>query len=188
MINGGLYIMPKAGPDAFRISINGQPVASPTIVRGYAVLRRQWRAGDKVHIRMAMPAQLVKADDRVESDRGRAALMRGPIVYCLESHDNRGRVRDVWLPERASITSDWRPELLGGVTILRAAAERLPLGGGKPFETEVVAIPYYANANRGPAEMIVWVPTTPAGASARRSRPFPLRQPLTASSTTPWMR
>jgi hypothetical protein len=63
------------------------------------------------------------------------------------------------------ITSDWRPELLGGVTILRAAAERLPLGGGKPFETEVVAIPYYANANRGPAEMIVWVPTTPAGAT-----------------------
>ena len=81
--------------------------------------------------------------------------MRGPIVYCLESHDNRGRVRDVWLPERASITSDWRSELLGGVTILRAAAQRLPLGDGKPVETEVVAIPYYANANRGPAEMIV---------------------------------
>ena len=130
-------------------------------------------AGDEVRIRMAMPAQLVRADDRVESDRGRAALMRGPIVYCLESHDNRGRVRDVWLPERASITSDWRPELLGGVTILRAAAERLPLGGGKPFETEVVAIPYYANANRGPAEMIVWVPTTPAGATPPDDRvPF----------------
>ena len=50
------------------------------------------------------------------------------------------------------------------MTILRAAAERLPIGDGKPVETEVVAIPYYANANRGPAEMIVWVPTTPAGA------------------------
>ena len=175
VMNGGLYTMPMAGPDAFRISINGQPVASPTIVRGYAVLRRQWRAGDKVRIHMAMPAQLVRADDRVESDRGRAALMRGPIVYCLESHDNRGRVRDVWLPERASITSEWRPELLGGVTILRAAAERLPLGGGKPFETEVVAIPYYANANRGPAEMIVWVPTTPAGAT----------RPTIASLSTP---
>ena len=175
VMNGGLYTTPKAGPDAFRISINGQPVASPTIVRGYAVLRRQWRAGDKVRIHMAMPAQLVRADDRVESDRGRAALMRGPIVYCLESHDNRGRVRDVWLPERASITSEWRPELLGGVTILRAAAERLPLGGGKPFETEVVAIPYYANANRGPAEMIVWVPTTPAGAT----------RPTIASLSTP---
>ena len=50
------------------------------------------------------------------------------------------------MPDRASITSHWRPELLGGVTILRAAAKRLPLGDGKPFETEVVAIPDYANA------------------------------------------
>ena len=174
-LNGGLYSMPKAGPDAFRISINGEPVASPTIIRGYAVLHRQWRAGDKVHIRMAMPGQLVRADDRVESDRGRAALMRGPIVYCLESHDNEGRVRDVWLPERASITSLWRPELLGGVTIIRAAAERLPLGGGKPFGTDVVAIPYYANANRGPAEMIVWLPTTSSGAT----------RPTIASLSTP---
>jgi len=189
VMNGGLYKMPMAGPDAFRISINGQPVASPTIVRGYAVLRRQWRAGDKVRMHMAMPAQLVRADGRVESDRGRAALMRGPIVYCLESHDNRGRVRDVWLPERASITSDWRPELLGGVTILRALAERLPLGGGKPFETEVVAIPYYANANRGPAEMIVWVPTTPAGATrptiASLSTPGPSWIPPIRSSSSP---
>jgi DUF1680 family protein len=174
-INGGLYTMPKAGPDAFRISINGGPVASPTIVHGYAVLRREWRAGDEVRIHMAMPVQLVRADDRVESDRGRAALMRGPIVYCLESHDNRGGARDVWLPERASITSDWRSELLGGVTILRAAGERLPLGGDKPVETEVVAIPYYANANRGAAEMIVWVPTTSAGAT----------RPTIASLSTP---
>ena len=57
VMNGGLYTMSMAGPDAFRISINGQPVASPTIVRGYAVLGREWRAGDKVHIHMAMPAQ-----------------------------------------------------------------------------------------------------------------------------------
>jgi DUF1680 family protein len=172
---GGLYTMAVAAPDAFSISINGQPVAAPAIVRGYAQLCRQWRAGDTVRIHMAMPAQLVKADDRVESDRGRAALMRGPIVYCLESHDNRGRVRDVWLPARASITSQWRPELLGGVTILRAAAERLPLGNGKPIATEVAAIPYYANANRGPAEMIVWVPPTRAGAT----------RPTIASRSTP---
>jgi DUF1680 family protein len=174
-INGDLYTMPKAGPDAIRISINGEPVASPAIEGGYAVLRREWRAGDKIRIHMEMPAQLVTADRRVESDRGRAALVRGPIVYCLESQDNHGRVRDVWLPEPASISSDWRPELLGGVTILRAAAERQPLGGGKPVDTEVLAIPYYANANRGATEMIVWVPTTEAGAT----------RPTIASLSTP---
>ena len=114
---------------------------------------------------MEMSSRRVKADARVESDRGRAALMRGPIVYCLESCDNEGRISDIFLPEDAPITPEWRRDLLGGVTILRAAGKRLPIGDGVPVDALVVAIPYYANANRGPAEMQVWTPTTPAGAT-----------------------
>jgi DUF1680 family protein len=163
--NGGLYNTTAAGPDAFRVSVNGLPVVSPTIDRGYAVLRREWRVGDKVRIHMEMPARVVKADGRVESDRGRAAFMRGPIVYCLESTDNGGRVGDIFLPESAPITPQWRADLLGGVTTLRASAKRLPVGEGTPVDTEVVAIPYYANANRGPAQMQVWTPTTPTAAT-----------------------
>ena len=176
--NGGLYNTPTAGPDAFRVSVNDQPVADPKIVRGYAVLRREWSAGDVIRIRMDMPARRVTADDR---GCGRATApaspleVRGPIVYCLESLDNQAGGRDVFLPEGAPITPDRRPELLGGVTVLRAAAGRLPIGGGEPAEAEVVAIPYYANANRGPAEMIVWVPTTPAAAT----------RPTIASLATP---
>lgn len=164
-INGGLYATSAAGADAFALSVNGQDVAAPPVERGYAVLRREWRAGDVVRVRMAMPAQRVAADDRVESDRGRVALMRGPIVYCLESPDNLGRVRDISLPGGTPIVADHRPDLLGGVTVLRVAAERLPIEGGGPAAAEVVAIPYYANANRGPAEMLVWIPTTPDAAT-----------------------
>jgi DUF1680 family protein len=160
--NGGLYLTTAARPGAFRVSVNGGPVAAPEIARGYAVLRREWRAGDKVRIHMDIPARLVKADARVESDRGRAALMRGPIVYCLESADNAGRISDIFLPEDAPITPEWRPDSLGGVTILRASAKRLPIGEGSPVDTEAVAIPYYANANRGPVQMQVWTATTPA--------------------------
>ena len=46
--NGGLYTTPPAGPDAFRVSVNGQPVDDADGHRGYAVLRREWRAGDMV--------------------------------------------------------------------------------------------------------------------------------------------
>ncbi len=162
--NGGLYATTAGGPDAFRIWVNGNPVATLETDRGYAVLRREWRAGDKVRIHMEMPARLVKADVRVESDRGRGALMRGPIVYCLESCDNGGRLNDIFLPEDAAIATQWRRDLLGGVTILRTSAKRLPLGEGTPVDAEVKAIPYYANANRGPVQMQVWTPTTPEGA------------------------
>jgi hypothetical protein len=163
--NGGLYTTPSAGPNAFQVSVNDEPFVVPTVVRGYAALRREWHAGDVIRVQMAMLARRATADERIESDRGRVALVRGPIVYCLESLDNQGRVRDVFLSEGASIAPERRPELLGGVMVLRAPAARLPLGGGKPTEAEVVAIPYYANANRGAAEMIVWVPTTAAGAT-----------------------
>ncbi|MDG3007857.1 glycoside hydrolase family 127 protein [Paludisphaera mucosa] len=163
-MNGGLYTTPAAGPDAFRVAVNGRPVAAPPIVRGYAVIHREWRAGDAIDVHMDMPTRRVAADPRVESDRGRVALMRGPIVYCLESPDNQGRVRDLFLPEGKPIAAERRPDLLGGVTILRAGAGRLPVDGGAPVDVEAVAVPYHANANRGPAEMIVWAPTAPSGA------------------------
>jgi DUF1680 family protein len=168
-MNGGLYTTSSGGPDAYTVAVNGRPVVSPKIDRGYVVLRREWNPGDSVDVHLAMPVQRVRADERVEGNRGRVALMRGPIVYCLESCDSGGGVRDVFLPDDAWIATEDRPDLLGGITILRAGARRLPLNGGEPVEANVVAIPYYANANRGPAEMIVWIPTTPAGATRRKA-------------------
>jgi hypothetical protein len=163
-MNGGLYSTSPAGPDAFTVSVNGQPVATQA-VRGYVTIRREWRAGDSVDVRMAMPVQRVRATDRVEANRGRVTLMRGPLVYCLESADNSGRVRDVFLPDQAAVTVQERADLLGGMTVLRATARRLPPGDGEAFEAAITAVPYYANANRGPVEMVVWTPTTAAGAS-----------------------
>jgi DUF1680 family protein len=175
VMNGGLYNTTPEERDPISIAINGQPVTAPTITRGYAVLRREWRAGDVIDVQLAMPPRRVRADERVASDRGRVALMRGPIVYCLESLDNHGRVRDVFLPEDKPITAEWRPDLLGGVTTLRAVAGRLPLGSMGAVDTGIVAIPYYANANRGPAEMTVWLPASPDGAT----------RPTIASLATP---
>ena len=82
-INGGLYTLPKTGPDAIRISINGQPVASPTIVRGYAVLRRWWCAGDKVRIHMAMPAQVVRPTTASKAIAVVSPSCAGPL--CIAS-------------------------------------------------------------------------------------------------------
>ena len=51
--------------------------------------RRHWQAGDKVELRLPMPIHRVLADDPVAADRGRVAIERGPIVYCVEGVDNR---------------------------------------------------------------------------------------------------
>lgn len=168
---GGLYTTDPAGADAFTVSVNGQVVPTIETVRGYVRLHRTWQAGDVVTIHMAMPIERVKADARVEADRGRVALMRGPIVYCLESIDAGGRVRDLVLPDSARIGTEDRADLLGGVTVLRASARRVQTGSGSTAPADMTAIPYYANANRGPVSMIVWIPSDATAVSAGRQTP-----------------
>ena len=121
---GGLYTTAAGGPDAFTLSVNGQPQPLETD-HGYATVHRVWHAGDVVAIHMAMPPQRVTADARVAADRGRVTLMRGPVVYCLESADHGGRVNDLFLPDDAAVTAEDRPDLLGGVTVLHAAGRRV---------------------------------------------------------------
>ncbi len=106
------------GPQIVR---NGQLVARPEIVRGYARLAGPWRAGDTLEMDLPMPVRWMQADPRIQATRGRVALMRGPLVYCLEDADHAPGVADlVMLPGRPTRT-EHRPDLLGGVTIITGA-------------------------------------------------------------------
>jgi DUF1680 family protein len=85
----------------------------------------------------------VLCDPRVIENRGKAALQRGPIVYCVEERDADRSLNAVALGEEASFTARREPALLGGIVALRAEG--------------VTAIPYFAWANRGPGPMRVWL-------------------------------
>jgi hypothetical protein len=162
---GNLY-QSVGAPAAPTIKINGEPVADPPIVRGYAVLHRQWKPGDRVELSLPMPAHRVKAHPAVKADVDRVALMRGPIVYCAESIDNHGSIRNTFLPADAALSANYRADLLGGVAVIEADAKALYAAAPRVRPARLVAIPYYAYANRGPVEMAVWLPETPALAVA----------------------
>jgi DUF1680 family protein len=152
-----------------RLKVNGQVVENPDMVRGYARLHRQWRSGDAVELTMIMPVRRVKAHAKVAADLGRVALQRGPIVYCVEGLDTGGNVRNLVVPPETLLKTEYRQDMLGGVTIVRGAAVALHRGGDDRLESkavELVAVPYYANCNRGSAEMLVWLPET-----AERAKP-----------------
>jgi hypothetical protein len=123
----------------------------PDLVKGYAVIARTWSPGDVIALDLPMPVRRVLADDRVADDRGKVALERGPLVYCAEAADNGGSALDISVPDGAGFTVERRPDLLGGVSVLRAAASTRD---GRP--RQLTAIPYYAWSNRGPGEMAVW--------------------------------
>jgi DUF1680 family protein len=149
------------------VKVNGKEIEKLDVARGYATLHRRWKSGDIVDLSLAMPVQRMKADDRVEADKGRVALMRGPVVYCFEGADNGGGVQNLVITPETEFAVWHRSNLLGGVTVLEGKAAALfktPASQVVTVPFAVTAIPYYANANRGTCQMQVWMPETQADA------------------------
>jgi hypothetical protein len=153
-----LYQFTALAPDArtgATLKINGMAVEPLDIRNGYARIRRVWKKGDVLEMDLPMPVRRVRAHPGVEADRGRVALMRGPILYCLESADNPFDVSQFSLPDVASVAAVRRDALLGGVTVLRGRGL-----SEKGTSVTFQAVPYYAWANRRQGAMVVWIPET----------------------------
>ena len=115
--------IPRGKPPAFKLSVNGRAV-SPTLEKGYAVLRRTWKAGDTIELNLPMPIHRVLANEGIEAGRGRVALERGPLIYCAEGIDNGGQARTLVLPADAELVAEHRKDLLGGITVILRRALR----------------------------------------------------------------
>lgn len=157
------------------VSVNGA-IVKPAIERGYAVITRAWRAGDRIEVVLPLRVQRVRASDKIAADRGRVALRYGPLVYNIEQVD-----QDITraLAPGSALTTEWRPELLGGVVVIKGT-----FADGSPL----LAIPNYARYNREPAPPVAPRPAaaptaTPSAEPAAAPRPAP-RPP----TSIVWMR
>jgi uncharacterized protein len=158
-----LYRYEDATPADWSLQVNGKNMNAP-IVDGYAVLERQWQPGDVVELDLPMPVRRVLANERIESDRGRVAFERGPLVYCIEGADHDGTVREMWVADDVKLMPRHLEELLGGVTVLNgeaAAVYRQEDGEIVSRQQALTMIPYYAWCHRGANEMMVWLPSSP---------------------------
>ncbi|MDB6095364.1 MAG: hypothetical protein JWM32_2926 [Verrucomicrobia bacterium] len=142
-----LYAFESAVTPGWTLRVDGKAV-TPTLENGYAVISREWRAGDTVELDLPMPVQRVVADARVGAARGCVALERGPVLYCVEGVDSTVAPGSVTLSAKARITPVAHRDRLGGVTTLEVED-----GATARF----TAIPYYAWNNRGLSPMAVWL-------------------------------
>ena len=172
---------PEAGAAA--IKVNGHSVGKLDIVRGYARLHRQWKAGDVVELRLDMPVRQVRANPKVEADRGLVALMRGPIIYCAETVDNPGGLDQFVVSPKARFKAEFSPDLLGGVTVLQGSVLARSENAGKLSlaPNELTLVPFYANDNRGADELRVWL-----AASTDKAMPSTLAMRSRASASYCW--
>ena len=120
-----------------------------------------------------MPVRRVESHPYVEENAGRVALVRGPLLYCVEQFDNPGVViREIEVPDDAVFQPQWRSDLLDGVVALTTdarlarpedswadalyrTAQPTPHTTGE--RVAITAIPYHAWANREPGAMRVWL-------------------------------
>ena len=168
-----LYRFADKRDEPVSLRVNGKSVPVK-LDKGYVSIARTWKRGDVIDLMLPMPVRRIVANDQVAADRGRVALERGPIVFAAEWPDNPGgKVRNLMLPDSARLTAEFKPELLNGVEVVTGKAVALAYdaqGNIGKTEQEFTAIPYYAWANRGRGQMMVWFPNNEASA---RPTPYP---------------
>jgi uncharacterized protein len=158
-----LYSFQNAGTQPVIIKVNGMALVY-TMKDGYAVINRTWKKNDVVEMLLPMEIKRVVTNEKVKGNLGLVSLQRGPLVYCAEWPDNNGHTANLVIPATASFTTEYKNNLLNGVTVINGTATAVVTDSKnnsvKTVQQPFTAIPYYAWANRGKGEMTVWFPAT----------------------------
>ena len=161
--NNNLYTY-RDKAKTYSVSVNGQALYPEN--RDYITLSRNWKRGDVIDLDFPMDVRRIVANDNAEDDRGKVALERGPIVFCLEGTDQADhRVFNKYILDSTPITARYEAGLLSGVVVLEGSAKELQ-PDGEIKDVRFRAIPYSTWNNRGSEQMEVWVANTPAQAVA----------------------
>jgi DUF1680 family protein len=154
---------------AFELSVNNTAVTVEP-ERGYARIRRRWSQGDRVRLRLDMPAERIAPHPLIRQNAGCIALQRGPVVYCIEGVDNGEQLANIVLPRSSPLSVVQDKTLFGGIPVILGEALRIePTNwAGGLYQPQAVlayaqkpvalkAVPYSLWANREPGEMRVWI-------------------------------
>jgi hypothetical protein len=160
-----LFLRVPSWCKSYAVTVNGSNYHQAETVNGYCPLNREWQDGDTVRLGFDMPVREVYAHPQVHYNAGRAAVKRGPVVYCAESADNKMFIKSAVIKKNAGYRVSHQKELLGGVSVIDCnASVPAPSDGAlyqaAPYthtDTALRLIPYAVWANRGAGEMNVWL-------------------------------
>ncbi len=145
----------------YTILVNGSAVTANVTEDGYYTINRKWKKGDKLQIHFDMEPRTVRANNKVEADRGMVSIERGPIVYCAEHPDNSFDIMGALINQTPQFTLG-KSEIAGTpVQTLTTSAQTLNFNKQGKLETQdqtLTLIPYYAWCHRGSGKMRVWLP------------------------------
>ncbi len=171
-VPGKLYQYNNNSPEKWEIRVNGKKLKAP-VKNGYVSLRRKWSNNDKIELYLPMPIRYNRAIEKVEADRGRVTITRGPLVYCAEAADNIFPVQSAYLdnmPGNGSIHQS-QNGIMSGIDFINIPAKIVGPNDSDPNkDVSLTLIPYYSWDNRGDSTMIVWFPESDSLARASSIR------------------
>ena len=149
------------------LKLNGQPILAEDLREP-----RKWKKGDTIELTLPVKARLIEANPLVEEAKNQVAIMRGPIVYCLEGQDIEGdhRINDIAIPADVQFTE--KKMTIDGHEMIALEADVPLVNKGiwrndelyrelrpvKHQKVHITLIPYYAWDNRGIDDMSLWLP------------------------------
>jgi uncharacterized protein len=187
-IPGGLYKFDDRSDQTYKIKVNGK-IIKTEIENGYLEIERKWEKGDKVEVDFPMPVRKVVADERIKADIGKVAIQRGPLIYCAEWPDNNtGNVLNLVIDKDAAMSTEYVDTLLEGTQIIRTTGwqtKKTISGTIEKLPSENISlIPYALWNNRGPGQMMVWIPYMPGNAHPLPAPTIANRSRIRASKMT----
>ena len=133
------------------VAVNGNNVQCTPDADGYLTLSKKWKKGDVVEVEFDMPVNRVYTDEKVKDNVGKVALMKGPVLYCLEGIDNDFDIEKMELSPSNEIESAYDTTILSGTHLLKGEG----IVQDKPIRFK--AIPYYLWQNRGISALVMLI-------------------------------
>lgn len=151
----------------FRISEEKETMLETEIKKGYVFVKGNWKQ-TKFTITFDQPAKFVHANPLVRADEGKTAIIKGPVVYCLEQEDNGENLAGIFVNTGQALKEQYEDELLGGTLTVSLEGKKLTQDGWNKDElysskkpelrsVKLKAVPYSSWNNRTPGEMLVWI-------------------------------
>ena len=150
--------------DKYSVKVNGE--------QADLAITRKWKKGDVIELCLDMRPRLIEANPLVEEAKNQVAVMRGPIVYCLEGQDIQGgyRINDIALNSDIEL-KEVKMSIAGHDFIALEGEAKLvnnqqwnnqalyrELAKSPETKVKIRLIPYYAWDNRGIDDMSLWLP------------------------------
>lgn len=166
-VRGKIYLRIPDYVKKYKILVDGTAIESLQFMGGYCVLELDMNQ-QTIDIYFDLTPRFVRANPLVKEDIGKVAIMKGPLVYCLEEIDNEANLPAYYIDTSSNLQEYYDNELLGGTVVVKCEGKKVTQEGWNAdtlYSEQKIAlekktltfIPYPYWGNRKSGEMLVWV-------------------------------